>query len=243
MIDMPDFEKIISYENLSALKSLENLKKYSSGFKSLDEIIGGGFYAGRTYLFAGGTGQGKSAWLRTLAIHSALQKFKTLLVTLEMSAVEVAYLVKKSGVSDEIFQYLTIIEDSDSNHNLLNSFIQIYKPQILYIDYLDEYAATDWEKMGEIIKFLRYYSKIWQLPIITASQLNRAGYNELLPEDLKITGIAGSFEKVKKSEFVGLIDLDGQNFSIKVLKNRWGKSKVTLKYKFNEEKLIIEEVK
>jgi hypothetical protein len=73
--------------------------------------------------------------------------------------------------------------------------------------------------------------------------LNRAGYNELLPEDLKITGIAGSFEKVKKSEFVGLIDLENQNFSIKVLKNRWGKSKITLRYRFNEEKLIIEEVK
>lgn len=239
-IDLPTFDKVIDARNNEILDNFKNIKKISSGFSELDNLIGGGFYAGRTYLFAGGTGQGKSTVLRSLAINTAKNKFKTLFITLEMSAIEVGYLISKS-VDKSIFNYLTIVEDMDGNWQAIPSLINVYTPDILFIDYLDEYSPADWKVMSDVIKFIRYYSKIYNIPIVTACQLNRMGYNELIPDDMKISSLSGSFEKVKKSEFVGLLSFKKDVLKIKVLKNRWGENNVVLQFVFNKNKMIIEE--
>ena len=70
----------------SRLQAIKDAKGgTSTGWKSIDEKLYGGFNNGELNIFAGGSGAGKSIFLQNLALNWTGQGFNTLYVSLELS--------------------------------------------------------------------------------------------------------------------------------------------------------------
>jgi replicative DNA helicase len=57
-----------------------------SGLIDLDKLLGGGFYAGRTYIIGARPGAGKTSMLTQIALNAATARAKTCFISLEMTA-------------------------------------------------------------------------------------------------------------------------------------------------------------
>ena len=81
----------------------EKEKGITTGFVSLDTMLGGGLLAGRLMVLGGRPGMGKSALALNMALHAAVSGAVVLYVTLEMTARELMRraLYMLSGVSEQ----------------------------------------------------------------------------------------------------------------------------------------------
>jgi archaellum biogenesis ATPase FlaH len=70
-------------ERLNALK--DNNGMISTGWKSLDHRLYGGFNRGELEIFAAPSGGGKSVFLQNLAVNAAMQGLNTIYITLELA--------------------------------------------------------------------------------------------------------------------------------------------------------------
>lgn len=61
-----------------------------TGWRYINEFLGGGFAPGKLYIVAGRPGEGKSTWLTNAAYHAALNGRRVALFSLEMEQLEVA---------------------------------------------------------------------------------------------------------------------------------------------------------
>ena len=194
----------------------KNESKISSGWKWLDEKIGGGFSEnGRSlYIFIGETNVGKSIFLGNIAANVALQGKTSLIISLEMS--EVMYGMRfaskltkipmyelRSDLNNLKSQLLDIKKQNNKAKILIKEFppSTITPPQIgsylgklqqrgikvdcLVLDYLNLMESTKGTSMYERIKYiseqLRALSYKFNIPIISASQVNRSGINKQNP--------------------------------------------------------------
>lgn len=66
-------------------RNSENVKAIPSGYKSLDEIMGGGYRKKSLFAFAGPPNSGKSLILNDAAAHLSLNGYNVLYITLELS--------------------------------------------------------------------------------------------------------------------------------------------------------------
>jgi len=204
----------------------------SSGFKTLDTCLKGGFFPVRIYVVAGHTGSGKSSFLRNLALNIAQSGKKVFFVTLEMTALESLLCFVSSltqipvNMVTNIFKtkpdLLTnsikkvskniFIKEYLISHNILDLVKDLEKiklnynfiPDVLIIDYADYYAnPEDWGDYGKVYDTLKSISRKYNFPIITASQTNRESY--IAGGESQLSHIANSIEKIKKAECVLLI--------------------------------------
>jgi replicative DNA helicase len=194
---------------ITDLNSQENY--ISSGWKWLDDKIGGGFLEqGRSlYLFAGETNIGKSIFLGNVAVNMANQGKTVLLVSLEMpelvyakrlcssvSKIPLSQLrIESESLKNQINEYC--IENPNSKliikefppatitANHLKAFVKKLIQKGIHIDaivldYVNLLRSTTGDSSYERIKIcteqLRALSYTFSCPIISATQLNREGY-------------------------------------------------------------------
>ena len=199
----------------------------STGWQVIDEITQGGFGKGELILFAAPPGIGKSWSLVNIGVN-AMKKGKIVAhYTLELnegyvgqrydvvlSGVAVGNLkynmedVKKSveSVSGDLVvkHYPTKTASVTSLKAHMDKMIlQGKRPDVVIVDYADLLRGPTKEKrheeLEEIIEDLRGMAGEYEVPVYTASQINRSG-----AEDDIITGtkIAGSFSKMMTADFV-----------------------------------------
>ena len=197
---------------------LQKVFKYiPSGWKWLDERIGGGFLStGRAlYVFYGVTNVGKSIFLGNIATNILNQDKTVVLISMEMS--EQVYAKRISAqlsrismddLSSEIPLLKTKLNSYKVKHknsklvikefppktatvNHLKTYIEKLvtsgiKPDVIILDYLNliapaERGMSSYDAVKEITEMVRAMSYKFECPVITATQTNRSGYNEINP--------------------------------------------------------------
>ena len=235
----------------------------STGWDVIDEITQGGFGKGELILFAAPPGIGKSWSLVNIGVN-AMKKGKIVAhYTLELnegytgqrydavlSGVAVANLkynmedVKKSveNVPGDLVvkHYPTKTASVTSLKAHMDKMtLQGKKPDVVIVDYADLLRGPAKEKrheeLEEIIEDLRGMAGEYEVPVFTASQINRSG-----AEDDIITGtkIAGSFSKMMTADFVVSLsrkieDKLAGTGRWHVIKNRFGPDGMTFPSKAN----------
>ena len=235
----------------------------STGWQVIDEITQGGFGKGELILFAAPPGIGKSWSLINIGVN-AMKKGKIVAhYTLELnegyvgqrydavlSGVAVGNLkynmedVKKSVESVKgdlvVKHYPTKTASVTSLKAHMDKMIlQGKRPDVVIVDYADLLRGPTKEKrheeLEEIIEDLRGMAGEYEVPVYTASQINRSG-----AEDDIITGtkIAGSFSKMMTADFVVSLsrkieDKLAGTGRWHVIKNRFGPDGMTFPSKAN----------
>ena len=235
----------------------------STGWQVIDEITQGGFGKGELILFAAPPGIGKSWSLINIGVN-AMKKGKTVAhYTLELnegyvgqrydavlSGVAVANL--KYNMEDVTKAVKTVSGDLVVKHyptktasvtslkaHMDKMILQNKKPDVVIVDYADLLRGPQKEKrheeLEEIIEDLRGMAGEYEVPVYTASQINRSG-----AEDDIITGtkIAGSFSKMMTADFVVSLsrkieDKLAGTGRWHVIKNRFGPDGMTFPSKAN----------
>lgn len=98
----------------------------------LNEALAGGFHAGRSYLFAGRPGAGKSLGLSNFAAHAALSGAKGMLYSVEMSGLEIMSRMLSAGASAE-YKQVTRRELDAYNLSRIADFSERFKTAPLHI--------------------------------------------------------------------------------------------------------------
>ena len=235
----------------------------STGWDVVDEITQGGFGKGELILFAAPPGIGKSWALVNIGVN-AMKKGKVVAhYTLELnegytgqrydavlSGVAVGNLkynmedVKKAveNVAGDLVikHYPTKTAGVTSlKAHMDRMTLQGKKPDVVIVDYADLLRGPAKEKrheeLEEIIEDLRGLAGEYEVPVFTASQINRSG-----AEDDIITGtkIAGSFSKMMTADFVVSLsrkieDKLAGTGRWHVIKNRFGPDGMTFPSKAN----------
>ncbi|MBU2979073.1 DNA repair protein RadA [Alteromonas sp. C1M14] len=123
-------------EKLNAI-DLEALPRFSSGFKELDRVLGGGIVPGAAMLIGGSPGAGKSTLL--LQVMCQLAKHKSALyVTGEESLQQVAMRGKRLGLPDD--QLLMLAE---TNVETICQLALQQQPKIMVIDSIQVMNVAD----------------------------------------------------------------------------------------------------
>ena len=116
---------------------LQALPRFSSGFKELDRVLGGGIVPGSAMLIGGSPGAGKSTLLLQTMCHLAGNS-KALYVTGEESLQQVAMRAHRLGLPGDQLQLLA----ETSIETICDVALQI-KPQIMVIDSIQVMHVAD----------------------------------------------------------------------------------------------------
>lgn len=227
---LKSFEKAcsISLVNTVGFDYLENIDQHCvelqkvfkfipSGWKWLDERIGGGFLAtGKAlYVFYGVTNVGKSIFLGNIATNILNQNKTVVLISMEMS--EQVYAKRISAQLSQIpmnnlASEIVLLKDKLNSYKVrhknskliikefppktvtsahIKSYIEKLissgiKPDVIVLDYLNlmapnEKGLSSYEGVKQIAEQVRAMSYQFECPIVTATQTNRSGYNEVNP--------------------------------------------------------------
>lgn len=235
----------------------------STGWDVIDEITQGGFGKGELILFAAPPGIGKSWSLVNIGVN-AMKKGKVVAhYTLELNEGYTGqrYDAVLSGVAVGNLKYNMedvkkavenvpgdlVVKHYPTKTASVNSLkahmdkmtLQGKKPDLVIVDYADLLRGPSKEKrheeLEEIIEDLRGMAGEYEVPVFTASQINRSG-----AEDDIITGtkIAGSFSKMMTADFVVSLsrkieDKLAGTGRWHVIKNRFGPDGMTFPSKAN----------
>ena len=98
----------------------------------LNDVLAGGFHAGRSYLFAGRPGAGKSLGLSNFAAYAAQSGARGLLYSVEMSDIEIMSRMLAAGASAE-YKQITRRDLDAYNLSRIADFSEKFKSAPLYI--------------------------------------------------------------------------------------------------------------
>jgi|TARA_R100000995_G_scaffold81634_1_gene54614 replicative DNA helicase len=244
-----------------------------SQWEWLDENLGGGFLeAGKSlYVFAGETNIGKSIFLGNVAHNIAKEGKNVLLVTLEMSELLYARRICtnvtkipmkelvgntpaiKEAVKDEKGQiFIKEFPPSTITPAQLKGFINKFqdkgiKLDAIVLDYLNLMHSTmgnnSYERIKHVTEQVRAMSYGFECPIISATQLNRSGFDTDNPDLATISesiGLAATADVIcsiyqnEEDRELGIIRLG-------MMKNRYGPRGNTQAMRINYSTLTIEE--
>ena len=240
-----------------------------TGWDAIDELVDGGFGKGVLIMFAAPPGIGKS-WALVNVGMAAAKKGKTVVhYTLELNEgyvgqrydsvlTGIAVPNLKFNLDDVRTQVENLSGDIIVKHwptksaglNTMRASLDKLKlqgknPDIIIVDYADLLKGNSrkerHEELEEIVEGLRGIAGEYEVPLYTASQINRSG-----AEDDIITGtkIAGSFSKLMTADFVVSLsrkieDKLAGTGRWHVIKNRFGPDGMTLPSKANMSNGII----
>tara|TARA_B100001778_G_scaffold326822_1_gene323997 strand:- start:1112 stop:2422 length:1311 start_codon:yes stop_codon:yes gene_type:complete len=244
-----------------------------SKWEWLDECLGGGFLeAGKSlYVFAGETNIGKSIFLGNVAHNIASEGKNVLLVTLEMSELLYARRICsnvtkvpmkemvgntpaiKQAIKDEEGKiFIKEFPPATITANQLKGFIKKFQEQgikldAIVVDYLNLMHSTignnSYERIKHVTEQVRAMSYLFECPIISATQLNRAGFDQDNPDLATISesiGLAATADVIvsiyqnEEDRELGIIRLG-------MMKNRYGPRGTTQAMRINYSTLSIEE--
>lgn len=123
-------------EPLNAI-NLEALPRFSSGFKELDRVLGGGIVPGAAMLIGGSPGAGKSTLLLQVMCELAKSE-STLYVTGEESLQQVAMRAKRLNLPDDKLMML-----AETNVETICDLALGQKPKIMVIDSIQVMHVAD----------------------------------------------------------------------------------------------------
>jgi len=246
----------------------------TTGFKCLDKALDR-FQSGRIYIFASGTGQGKSNFLvnflYSMAIGYKTSDYRTLFekkyegfkpvilfITNENSIAEtrqrlLSIITNQPGLSSKfhdkqfISQTLKTFAKETGVAIFMKYFpprsitaydiysisqqlerVKGYKPIGLIVDYLDRLrplhkTEIDRIALGHITDELKSVGLKLNIPVITASQLNRQGHSA--KDQASITDIGESWQKIQNADAVILFSSEKQGtewkYNLKIGKIRY----------------------
>ena len=244
-----------------------------SKWEWLDNCLGGGFLeAGKAlYVFAGETNIGKSIFLGNIASNIAEEGKNVLLVTLEMSELLYARRICSNVTKipmKELAQNSASIKHGMSNEdgkifikefppatitaNQLKAFIKKFEEQgikldAIVLDYLNLMHSTvgnnSYERIKHVTEQVRAMSYLFNCPIISATQLNRAGFDTDNPDLATISesiGLAATADAIisifqnEEDRGIGVIRLG-------MMKNRYGPRGNTQAMRIDYSTLTIEQ--
>lgn len=225
-----------------------------SNWEWLDNCLGGGFLeAGKSlYVFAGETNIGKSIFLGNIAHNIAKQGKNVLLVTLEMSELLYARRICTNVTKipmKELKQNSSTIRDVVKDEkgkifikefppatitpNQLKAFINKFqdngiKLDAIVLDYLNLMHCTtgnnSYERIKHATEQVRAMSYSFNCPIISATQLNRSGFDQDNPELATISesiGLAATADVIV-SIYQNEEDRELNIIRLGMMKNRYG---------------------
>lgn len=227
------------FENpLERLQRLQDKSNFiSTGWKSMDKKLHGGFTRGSLNIFAGGSGSGKSLFLQNIALNWALMGMNVVYITLELSeelvglridamvaerntkdvyrdindaALKIAMVAKNNALGDLRVKKLP---EAGTTANVLRAYLKEYeiqtgrKPDALVVDYLDlmhpNNAKIDVSSLFTKDKYvseeLRAIGSDWDIPVVSASQLNRQSVEA---QEFDHSHIAGGISKINTADNV-----------------------------------------
>jgi len=244
-----------------------------SKWEWLDNCLGGGFLeAGKAlYVFAGETNIGKSIFLGNIAHNIAQEGKNVLLVTLEMSELLYARRICtnvtkvpmkelvgntpaiKQAISEEKGKiFIKEFPPATITPNQLKGFIKKFQEQgieldAIVLDYLNLMHSTmgnnSYERIKHVTEQVRAMSYLFNCPIISATQLNRAGFDTDNPDLATISesiGLAATADVIC-SIFQNEEDRELGIIRLGMMKNRYGPRGNTQAMRINYSTLTIEE--
>ena len=244
-----------------------------SKWEWLDNNLGGGFLeAGKAlYVFAGETNIGKSIFLGNIASNMAEDGKNVLLVTLEMS--ELLYARRlcsnvtkipmkeladntpsiKQAMNDQGGKiFIKEFPPATITANQLKAFVKKFEEQgikldAIVLDYLNLMHSTlgnnSYERIKHVTEQVRAMSYLFNCPIISATQLNRAGFDTDNPDLATISesiGLAATADAIisifqnEEDRGIGIIRLG-------MMKNRYGPRGLTQAMRIDYSTLTIEQ--
>ena len=156
--------------------SLQETPRFTSGFKELDRVLGGGIVPGSAILIGGHPGAGKSTLL--LQVMCGLAKNMTALyVTGEESLQQVAMRANRLNLPTDILNML-----SETSVEQICNLADQLKPQIIVVDSIQVMHLSDIQsspgsvaQVRECASFLTRYAKTRQVAIIMVGHVTKDG--------------------------------------------------------------------
>ena len=247
--------------------------KIPSNWEWLDDSLDGGFIScGKSlYVFAGETNIGKSIFLGNVAANIAGQGKNVLLITLEMSELLYARRIctkiskipmkemavngasLRAAVTEEPGQiFIKEFPPSTVTAGQMQAFIKKFADQgikldAIVIDYLNLIHSTEgnnsYERIKNVTEKVRAMSYIFECPIISATQLNRSGFDQDNPDLATISesiGLAATADVIL-SIFQNEEDRDLGIIRLGMMKNRYGPRGMTQAMRIHYDTLTIEQ--
>lgn len=247
--------------------------KIPSTWEWLDDSLDGGFIKdGKSlYVFAGETNIGKSIFLGNVASNIAAQGKNVLLVTLEMSELLYARRIcthvskipmKEMAVNGASLRaamtegegnvYIKEFPPSTITPNTIKAFAKKFTDQGIHldaivIDYLNlihsPIGNNSYERIKNVTEQVRAISYVFNCPIISATQLNRAGFDQDNPDLATISesiGLAATADVIM-SIFQNDEDRDLGIIRLGMMKNRYGPRGMTQPMRIDYSTLSIEQ--
>ena len=244
-----------------------------STWEWLDNCLGGGFLeAGKSlYVFAGETNIGKSIFLGNIAHNIAKEGKNVLVITLEMSELLYARRICtnvtkvpmkeligntpaiKQAIKDEKGKiFIKEFPPATITPNQLKGFIKKFQEQgikldAIVLDYLNlmhsSMGNNSYERIKHVTEQVRAMSYLFNCPIISATQLNRAGFDTDNPDLATISesiGLAATADVIV-SIFQNEEDRELGIIRLGMMKNRYGPRGTTQAMRINYSTLSIEE--
>lgn len=244
-----------------------------SKWEWLDECLGGGFLeSGKSlYVFAGETNIGKSIFLGNIAHNIAQQGKNVLLVTLEMSELLYAQRIctnvtkipmrdlKQNGPTikhvinqEEGKIFIKEFPPATITPNQLQAFVKKFeekgiKIDAIVLDYLNLLHSTignnSYERIKHVTEQVRAMSYTFECPIISATQLNRSGFDQDNPELATISesiGLAATADCIC-SIYQNEEDREMDIIRLGMMKNRYGPRGTTQAMRIDYPTLSIEQ--
>ena len=156
--------------------SLQETPRFTSGFKELDRVLGGGIVPGSAILIGGHPGAGKSTLL--LQVMCGLAKNMTVLyVTGEESLQQVAMRANRLNLPTDKLNML-----SETSVEQICNLADQLKPQIIVVDSIQVMHLSDIQsspgsvaQVRECASFLTRYAKTRQVTIIMVGHVTKDG--------------------------------------------------------------------
>ncbi|RMH00938.1 MAG: DNA repair protein RadA, partial [Aquificota bacterium] len=197
--------------------------RLSTGFKSLDQALGGGIVRGQVVLLAGEPGIGKSTLLSQVGSFFSLMYGSVLYVSGEESEYQVSLRAKRLGLRTSRF-YITSETNLESLLELLReesySLVIVDSIQTLFSSSLESSPGSV-SQVRECAFRLAQACKELNIPLFLVGQVNKEGV------------VAGP--KVLEHLVDTLLHFEGERFSfhrvVKVVKNRFGASSTIAVFK------------
>ena len=247
--------------------------KIPTTWEWLDDSLDGGFLqSGKSlYVFAGETNIGKSIFLGNVASNIASQGKNVLLITLEMSELLYARRIcthvskipmkemavngasLRAAMTEEPGQiFIKEFPPSTITPNTIKAFAKKFVDQgikldAIVIDYLNlihsPIGNNSYERIKNVTEQTRALSYLFECPIISATQLNRAGFDQDNPDLATISesiGLAATADVIM-SIFQNDEDRDLGIIRLGMMKNRYGPRGMTQPMRIDYSTLSIEQ--
>jgi replicative DNA helicase len=230
---------ILKYDTLMDITKNNNFSfnrtVVPTGFKLIDNVIGGGLQSGRVYLIGGKTGLGKSSFLIQLTCNLLEQDKKVLIFTLENSVEETIERIY-ANISDtplnKLIEYKDLVmervQEFFNKHK--NALVEVIfypaetltveqiaerirlsndKYDVIFIDYLDLLRLQSSQKVEERIRLMKLVRHLKRLAQETNSIVvtpSQVQRGVYRSRIVEVDNIAESFGKIMEADGVFIIE-------------------------------------